>query len=337
MKTLFVVAVMLGFLTSSSLAGVTPVDDPAVRAVGSSTVYPFATAVAEKFGKEGNTTPVIESTGTGGGFKLFCSGTGKDTPDISTASRKIKDSELEICAKNGVKDPIELKIGKDALAIANSKSGPKMNLTLDQIYLALARQIPVDGKLVDNPHQKWSDIDPSLPDIRIEVLGPPPTSGTRDSFVELAMHPACKAALKAAKIKLDGDAEKAACSSMREDGRFIEAGENDNLIVQKLDSNPNAIGIFGFSFLDNSGDKIQDVSINGIEASFDAAVDGSYPLSRDLFVYVKREHIDAIPSLLPFAKEMVSEDAIGDEGYLVDKGLIVLNKSEREEQRNKLK
>lgn len=308
-----------------------------VRAVGSSTVYPFATAVAEKFGKEGNPTPVIESTGTGGGFKLFCAGTGDDTPDVSNASRKIKDSELETCAKNGVKDPIELVIGRDALAIANSKKGPKMNLTLRQVYLALARQIPVDGKLVDNPNRKWSDIDPGLPGVKIEVLGPPPTSGTRDSFVELAMHPACKAALKEAGIKLDGDAEKAACSTMREDGMFIEAGENDNLIVQKLAANQNALGIFGFSFLDNSGDKIQDVTIEGVEASFETAVDGSYPLSRDLFVYIKREHAKSTPSLMDFAKEMVSEDAIGDDGYLAEKGLIPLALEDREAQRAKLK
>lgn len=200
MKKTLIALLGLTLLTGTALA------DNAIRAVGSSTVYPFATAVAERFGKEGHPAPVIESTGTGGGFKLFCSGTGPDTPDISNASRAIKDSELEACAKNGVKDPIELKIGKDALAIANSKKGAKMNLTLDQIYRALARQIPVDGKLVDNPHNKWSDIDPALPNIKIEVLGPPPTSGTRDSFVELAMHPACKAALKAAGIKLEGDA-----------------------------------------------------------------------------------------------------------------------------------
>lgn len=326
---------VISLIALVAMAG-TAVAGDVVRAVGSSTVYPFATAVAEKFGKEGNPTPVIESTGTGGGFKLFCSGVGDGTPDVSNASRKIKDGELELCAKNGIKDPIELKIGKDALAIANSKDGPQMNLTLDQIYLALARQIPVDGKLVDNPHNKWSDIDPSLPDAKIEVLGPPPTSGTRDSFVELAMHPACKSALKAAGIKLEGDAEKAACSTMREDGKFIEAGENDNLIVQKLSSNPNALGIFGFSFLDNSGEKIQDVSVNGVEASVEAAVDGSYPLSRDLFVYIKREHLKSTPSLLAFAQEMVSEAAIGDDGYLVEKGLISESKEDREAQRAKL-
>ena len=328
--------IMMPLLALAAMAG-TAVAGDAVRVVGSSTVYPFSTAVAEKFGKEGHTAPIIESTGTGGGFKLFCSGTGNGTPDIANASRKIKESELEICAKNGVKDPIELKIGKDALAIGNSKDGPKMGLTLEQIYLALAKQIPVDGKLVDNPNQKWSDIDPNLPDMKIEVLGPPPTSGTRDSFVELAMHPTCKAALKSAGIKLEGDAEKAACNTMREDGRFIEAGENDNLIVQKLSANPNALGIFGFSFLDNSGEKIQDVTINGVEASFETAVDGSYPLSRDLFVYVKREHIKSNPELLAFATELVSEDAIGDDGYLLDKGLIVETKEEREAQRAKLK
>lgn len=326
---------VISLLALTLLAGTATAGD-SIRAVGSSTVYPFVTAVAEKFGKEGHAAPVIESTGTGGGFKLFCSGSGPDSPDINNASRKIKDSEIETCAKNGVKDPIELKIGKDALAMANSKDGPKMNLTLEQIYLALARQIPVNGKLVDNPHNKWSDIDPSLPNVKIEVLGPPPTSGTRDSFVELAMHPACKAALKAAGIKLEGDAEKAACSTMREDGKFIEAGENDNLIVQKLAANPDALGIFGFSFLDNSGDKIQDVTINGVAATFETAVDGSYPLSRDLYVYIKREHLESTVGLREFAKAMVSEAAIGDEGYLAEKGLITLPADERKSQQGKL-
>lgn len=328
-RTIVSVAALLS-LATAVYAGET------ITAVGSSTVYPFATAVAEKFGKEGHTTPVIESTGTGGGFKLFCSGAGDSTPDAINASRKIKDSELETCAKNGVKDPIELKIGKDALAIANSKDAPRMNLTLDQIYSALAKQIPVDGKLVDNPNRKWSDIDPSLPDVKIEVLGPPPTSGTRDSFVELAMHPACKTELSQAGIKLDADGEKAACTSIREDGAFIEAGENDNLIVQKLAGNPNALGIFGFNFLDNSTDRLQDVSVNGVEASFETAVDGSYPLSRDLYVYIKREHLETTPDLLAFAKELVSEDAIGEEGYLIDKGLIVESSEDREAQRAKL-
>lgn len=331
MMKMMTAAIALAAMAGTACAG------DVVKAVGSSTVYPFATAVAEKFGKDGHPTPVIESTGTGGGFKLFCSGSGDDTPDAINASRKIKDAELEACAKNGVRDPIELKIGRDALTVANSKDGPRMDLKLEQIYLALAKQIPVDGKLVDNPHQKWSDIDPNLPDERIEVLGPPPTSGTRDSFVELAMHPPCKAALKAAGIKLEGDAEKQACTTMREDGRFIEAGENDNLIVQKLVANPAALGIFGFSFLDNSGDKIQDVAINGVEASFEAAVDGSYPLSRGLYVYVKREHEQSTPDLMPFASELVSEAAIGEEGYLVDKGLIVISKEDREAQRAKLK
>jgi len=173
--------------------------------------------------------------------------------------------------------------------------------------------------------------------VKIEVLGPPPTSGTRDSFVELAMHPACKVALEKAGIKLDADGEKAACSTMREDGKFIEAGENDNLIIQKLAANPNALGIFGFSFLENGADKVQDVSINGVEASFETAVDGSYPLSRDLFVYVKREHLASNPDLLAFAKEMVSEDAIGDDGYLLDKGLITESAEDRDAQRSKLK
>lgn len=327
---------VLALLALASLTTIAAAGDT-IRAVGSSTVYPFSTTVAENFSKLGHPAPVIESTGTGGGFKLFCSGVGPDTPDVINASRKIKDSEIKDCAENGVSEPIELMFGKDALAIANSKGSESMNLTIEQIYLALAKQIPVNGELVDNPHVKWSDIDPSLPDVKIEVLGPPPTSGTRDSFVELAMHPGCKSAMKKAGIKLDADAEKAACSAMREDGGYVEAGENDNLIVQKLDANPDAFGIFGFSFLDNNRNKIQDVTVNGVAAEFETAVDGTYPLSRELYVYIKREHLDTTPGLLDFAREMVSEGAIGDDGYLADKGLIVEDASQREEQRAKLK
>ena len=305
--------------------------------VGSSTVYPFSTTVAETFGKTtGMPTPVIESTGTGGGLKLFCAGAGEDTPDAVNASRKIKDAEVETCAKNGVVDPIQLIIGKDALVLAHAKGGDKMGLTLEQIYLALAKQIPVDGQLVDNPHKTWADVDANLPAVKIEVLGPPPTSGTRDSFVEMAMHKGCKSALEKAGIKLDKDAEKAACETIREDGAYVEAGENDNLIVQKLKANPKAFGIFGFSFLDANTNELEGVIIEGTEPTFESAADGSYVLSRDLYVYVKREHLDKIPGLKEFAAELVSESAIGDEGYLTDKGLVPLPSADREAQRTKL-
>ena len=307
-----------------------------ISVVGSSTVYPLVASSAEKFSQGDFPTPIVESTGTGGGIKLFCAGVGDDTPDVANASRAIKESEIEACAKNGINNPIELKIGRDALSIASSKDADDMDLTLEKIFLALAKEVIVDGKIVANPNKLWSDIDPSLPSKKIEVLGPPPTSGTRDSFIELAMVPACKSILKKNEIKLDEKAEKSFCASLREDGSYIDAGENDNLIVQKLASNPDMLGIFGFTFLDNSRDILKDVKINGVEATFESAVDGSYPLSRDLFVYVKREHFELIEGLKEFAQELVSEGAIGDDGYLIDKGLITLPLSERDAQRAKL-
>ncbi|HNB26845.1 MAG TPA: substrate-binding domain-containing protein, partial [Alphaproteobacteria bacterium] len=227
-----------------------------IHIVGSSTVFPFTTAVAESFGKAGKfKTPVVESTGTGGGMKLFCAGVGEDTPDITGASRKIKDSEIQTCSQNGVTSITEILIGYDGIALASSKSGPAVDLTRKQIFQALAKQVPVDGKLVDNPYKTWNEIDPSLPNEKIEVLGPPPTSGTRDAFVELVMDKGCEEfpELKA----LEGDAKKAACQSIREDGGYVEAGENDNLIVQKLESNPAAFGIFGYSYLEQNADKLQ--------------------------------------------------------------------------------
>lgn len=327
---------LLATLAIIALSSSTLYARDAISVVGSSTVYPFVTAAAESFSRGDFPTPIIESTGTGGGIKLFCAGVGDDAPDAVNASRPIKDSEIELCAKNGIVNPIELRIGKDALSIASSKDADDMDLTLEQIFLALAKEIIVDGKIVANPNKLWSDIDPSLPSKKIEVLGPPPTSGTRDSFVELAMIPACKSILKKNEIKLDEKAEKSFCATMREDGAYVDAGENDNLIVQKLSSNPDTIGIFGFSFLDNSRDTLKDVKINGVEATFETAVDGSYPLSRDLFVYVKREHLDLIAGLKEFSDELVSEAAIGEDGYLIDKGLIVLPEADREAQRAKL-
>jgi phosphate transport system substrate-binding protein len=327
---------LLATLAIIALSSSTTYARDTISVVGSSTVYPFVTSAAENFSKKGFSSPIVESTGTGGGIKLFCAGVGDDTPDAVNASRAIKDSEVESCAKNGVVNPIELKIGKDVLSIASSKETADMDLTIEQIFLALAKEIPVDGKLVANPNKLWSDIDSGLPSKKIEVLGPPPTSGTRDSFVELAMIPACKALLKKNEIKLDEKAEKSVCGSMREDGAYIDAGENDNLIVQKLASNPDILGIFGFSFLENSRDVLKDVKINGVEATFESAADGSYPLSRDLFVYIKSEHLDLIEGLKEFAGELVSDAAIGEDGYLVDKGLIVLPEADREAQRAKL-
>ena len=306
-----------------------------IRVVGSSTVFPFSTAVAEQFGKSTDfKTPVVESTGSGGGMKLFCSGVGVEHPDITNASRRIKESEFETCTKNGI-TIVEVKIGFDGIVLANAKNAPAMNLTKQQIFQALAKEVPVDGELVPNPYQKWSDIDPSLPDAKIEVLGPPPTSGTRDAFVELAMEGGAKKFDSLAALRNeDKKAFKAIAHAMREDGAFVEAGENDNLIVQKLEANPNAIGIFGFSFLDQNADKIKGATVDGAEPTFEAIAAGDYGVSRSLYFYVKKEHVGVVPGISDFVAEFTSEKAWGDEGYLTDKGLIPLPEDERNNVRN---
>ena len=301
-----------------------------IRIVGSSTVFPFSTAVAEQFGKTTDfKTPVVESTGSGGGMKLFCSGVGVEHPDITNASRRIKSSEFETCTKNGI-SIIEVKIGFDGIVLANAKGGPDITLTKKQVFQALGKEVPVDGKMVPNPYMKWSDIDASLPDTKIEVLGPPPTSGTRDAFVELAMEGGAKKFddLKALR-KSDKKAFKAIAHSMREDGAFIEAGENDNLIVQKLEANPNAVGIFGFSFLDQNADKIKGANVGGIEPTFENIAGGDYGISRSLYFYVKKQHVGVVPGISDFVGEFTSDKAWGDEGYLVDKGLIPLPEADR--------
>lgn len=304
-----------------------------IRMAGSSTVYPFATTVAEQFGKAGKfKTPVVESTGTGGGFKLFCSGVGPDFTDISNASRAIKSSELEMCAKNGVGDIVEIKFGYDGITLANSKKHTRYSLTRKQLFLALAKNVPVDGKLVANPYTTWNQIDSSLPSDKIEVLGPPPTSGTRDAFLELVMEVAAESfpEIEALK-KSDPKAFKAAFSSIREDGVYIDAGENDNLIVQKLEANPKALGIFGYSFLEQNADKIQGSVIDSSEPTFENIASGKYVVSRPLFFYVKKEHIGQIPGIKEYMAEFASEKAWGTNGYLVDKGLIPMPDAERKE------
>lgn len=295
-----------------------------IRIVGSSTVFPFTTAVAERLGQSGQfQTPVVESTGTGGGMKLFCGGVGESHPDFTNASRPIKDGELEECKANGV-TPIEIKVGFDGIVLSNSKGGEQVDLTKEQIFAALAKNVVVDGEVVANPHTNWSDIDEGLPNTKIEVLGPPPTSGTRDAFVELVMEEACPEAIEEA----DG------CTEIREDGAFVEAGENDNLIVQKLEANADAFGIFGFSFLDQNADKLQGASIGGVEPTFDNIASGDYGVSRSLFIYAKKEHVGAISGMEEFIKEYTSEEAWGPEGYLADKGLIPLPDDERTAQRD---
>ena len=303
-----------------------------IRIVGSSTVFPFATAVAEEFGKTtDNKTPVVESTGSGGGLKLFCAGVGVDHPDVTNASRRIKSSEVDRCAENGVTDITEVKIGYDGIVLANSKEAAPFSIALQQLFLALAKDVPSDGGMVPNPNQTWSDIDASLPAEKIEILGPPPTSGTRDAFVELAMEGGCKTFpdIKALK-KQDKSAYKTICHSIREDGAFVEAGENDNLIVKKLEANPAALGIFGYSFLEQNRDKVQGSIIDGIEPDFDTIADGDYPVSRSMYFYVKKAHVGVIPGIVEYIETFTDEDAWGPYGYLADKGLIPLTDEERE-------
>jgi len=303
-----------------------------IRIVGSSTVYPFATVVAEEFGKTTKfKTPVIESTGSGGGFKLFCAGVGVENPDITNASRRIKKSEVETCAKNGVADVTEIKIGYDGIVFANSKESPTMKLSKKQIYLALAKTIP-DGKggFKNNDNMMWSDVDKSLPHVKIEVLGPPPTSGTRDAFDELALEGGCKKfdeihALK----KTDKKKYKAICQGVREDGAYVEAGENDVLIVRKLEANKNAFGIFGFSFLDQNADKIQGSIIGGVAPQFETIADGSYPVSRPLFFYVKGAHVGKVPGMKEYVAAFTAEKMFGPDGILSEKGLIPMPDAER--------
>ena len=306
-----------------------------IRIVGSSTVFPFAAVVAEEFGKTtDNKTPVVESTGSGGGLKLFCAGVGVDHPDITNASRRIKLSEVDRCAENGVTDITEVKFGFDGIVLANSKAIEPFSITLQQLFLALAKDVPSDGGMVANPNQTWADVDASLPAVKIEVLGPPPTSGTRDAFVELAMEGGCETFpdIKALK-KQDKKAYKILCHSIREDGAFVEAGENDNLIVQKLKANPSALGIFGYSFLDQNRDKVQGSTINGIEPDFDTIADGSYPVSRSMYFYVKKAHVGVIPGIEEYIATFTDEDAWGPYGYLADKGLIPLPDADREAMR----
>ncbi len=302
-----------------------------IHIVGSSTVFPFSTTVAERFGRAtAFKTPVVESTGSGGGLKLFCQGIGEKTPDIANASRRIKASEVALCDENGVAEIVEVKIGFDGIVLANSKRAARVELSLEQIFLALAKQIPVDGKLVENPNETWKDVDPALPDRKIEVLGPPPTSGTRDAFVEVAMEGGAKQIpMLAALRKSDKKKFKSVAHAIREDGAYVEAGENDNLIVQKLEANPDALGIFGFSFLDQNADKIQGTIVDGAEPTFENIADGKYAISRSLYFYLKKAHVGRIPGLREFVQEFTSDRASGEEGYLADRGLIPLPDEDR--------
>jgi len=324
MKKLTLAISLLATSTSIFAAG-----RDTINVVGSSTVYPFSTVVAERFGKSTSfKTPKIESTGTGGGMKLFCAGAGIDTPDMSNASRRIKKSEFDKCQKNGVTGITEVLVGYDGIVIANSKKSNQMTVSRKDLFLALAKDVPAkDGSenLVANPYKLWNEVNPSLPAVKIEVLGPPPTSGTRDAFAELVLEGGCKqfSWIKAIK-KQNKSRYKSICHGVREDHVYIEAGENDNLIVQKLSANPNAFGVFGFSFLDQNADKLQGSKVDGVEPTFEGIADGSYPVSRPLYFYVKNAHVGKIPGILEFLTEFTSEASMGEEGYLTDKGLIPL-------------
>jgi phosphate transport system substrate-binding protein len=293
-------------LAAAALAAPAAAAREQIRIVGSSTVFPFSAAVAEHFGRTtAFRTPVVEATGSGGGIKLFCAGVGTDTPDIANASRRMKPSEFRTCQANGVSEVIEAPVGFDGIVVAGSRAGPRFALTRAQLVTALAEQGPKPAR--------WNEVDPSLPAVRIEVLGPPPSSGTRDAFEELVLHEGCKDA----GIACEG-------ITIRADGAWVDAGENDNLIVSKLEANPNALGVFGFSFLDQNADKLAAASVDGVEPSFENIAGGAYPVARSLYFYLKGQHLGVIPGLAEFAAEFLSDAAAGPDGYLLDKGLIPL-------------
>nr|WP_088826732.1 substrate-binding domain-containing protein [Marinobacter sp. es.048] len=315
-------------LATVALAGsVAAVSAPAmardtISIVGSSTVYPFATVVAERFGtKTDFSTPKLESTGSGGGLKLFCQGIGTQHPDITNASRRMKTSEFELCQSNGVTDITEFRIGSDGIVIASSKEAENLDLTLEQLFLALGSKVPVNGEWVANPNKNWSDVDSSLPNKPIRVMGPPPTSGTRDSFNELALAAGCDQLPEAASLGKDEHAS--ICESVREDGAFIEAGENDNLIVQKLIGDAGMYGVFGYSFMEENSDRLQAATLNGKIPTAEAIAADDYPVARSLFFYVKKAHVGVVPGIAEYVSEFTSNAAMGQNGYLKDVGLIV--------------
>ncbi len=297
-----------------------------IRLVGSSTVFPYSQAVSEQFANNtGAPSPIVESTGTGGGMQIFCGGIGEAHPDLTGASRAMTASEYQLCQTNGVTDISEALIGYDGLSMAVSVNTPHdWDMTLGEMYQALAAQVPVDGEWVDNPYTRWSDIDPSLPDVEIIVIGPPPTSGTRDAWVELAMHAGCEELDYVADGGFDGDWIEENCSRMRTDGPFIEAGENDNLIVQRLQTDSNALGIFGYSYVFENLDTLQGVSLNGVEPNFETVADRSYPVARPLYFYIKNAHRGVIPNMQEFIEEYMSEDALAPGGYLSERGMVPL-------------
>ena len=296
--------------------------EQSIKVVGSSTVYPFTTVVAERFGKDTKYgTPIVESTGTGGGMKLFCAGIGINTPSVTNASRAIKSKEAALCEKNGVSF-VEFKVGNDGIAFANSVKGPKIDITKEQLWQAMA--------LLGPQPKKWSDIDPSLPNYDIKIMTPPPTSGTRDAWNSLVMKKGCPADI----LKEKG---KKACYQMREDGGVIEVGENDTLLINKMAGDKQLFAIFGFSYLDSSRDKVQAAKIEGSVISLDSIQSYDYPIARPLFIYFKKEHMDIVPGLEKFMKTYISKKAMGPRGYLMDLGLVPLDKATFKEMKKRTK
>lgn len=302
-----------------------------LRIVGSSTVFPFVAAAAEQFAHAGKfRTPIVEATGTGGGLKMFCEGVGEAYADMANASRAIKPSEVALCATHGIHDITELKIGYDGIVMANARHSPGFALTRRVLFLALAREVPVAGALVKNPYRRWREIDPGLPDLAIEVYGPPPSSGTRDAFTELVMLEGCEQVASMKTLLPDEKLRAQQCGAIREDGAFKEAGEDDNLIVQKLINNSGALGVFGYSFLESNAAKVKANAVDGVFPDYDAIEAGRYHVARSLYVYVKNAHADTVPGLREFARELASDAASGEDGYLVLKGLLPLSDAEHE-------
>lgn len=304
-----------------------------IAVVGSSTVFPFSSAAAEKFSAGGRfKTPRVESTGTGGGFAIFCRGLGGDLPDIANASRQIKKSEFETCVKNGVTDIIEVKLGYDGIVLASAKTGPKMVVTKYEIYQALAKELyaPATKTFVPNPNTRWNQINPSLPDIKIDVMGPPPTSGTRDAFVELVMEKGALGSADLTALKASNEDEfKKRASTLREDGTWKDSGENDNLIVQALSRSSEQFGVFGFSSFEENKDRLQEASIDGVLATTENIISGKYGASRSLFFYMKKASVGVVPGLQEFASELMSDQAAGLRGYLRGRGMVPLKPEER--------
>ncbi len=308
-----------------------------VWSAGSSTVFPFATRVAENFGRnnEGMASPRVEALGTGGGIKAFCQGVGPATPDIANASRQMKQSEFDECVKNGVTEIIELQIGYDGIVVATARTGNSFNFELSDLYMGLAREVPdASGAFILNPSRSWRDVNPNLPDQRIQVYGPPPTSGTRDAFLELGMTPGAEQVPAASALaETDEDRFEAIAHTLREDGVWVDSGENDNAILQTLTRTPGSLGVFGFSFLEQNMDVVKAESIDGVMPSIDSIADGSYPLARSLFIYVKKAHIGVIPGLELYIQEFMSDSSVGRGGYLQDRGIIPMRENEIRDQR----